>query len=106
VLQVGGGGEALFRDRFGIGGEIGLAGGGGDTWVPLSINVSLHFPKSDRRNGLTPFVSGGYTRMAFFTEPGGINGFNVGVGLTRWLSDRTGLSLEFREVVYRALGTD
>jgi hypothetical protein len=30
VLQIGGGGEALVQNRFGIGGELGLAGGGGD----------------------------------------------------------------------------
>src|SRR3954466_11818172 len=45
VLQVGGGGEALIQNRFGIGGELGLARGGGDAWATASLNGSLHFPK-------------------------------------------------------------
>ena len=106
VLQVGGGGEALIQNRFGIGGELGLAGGGGDAWATLSLNASLHFPKQGAANGMVPFVSGGYTRMAFFTESGGSNALNVGGGLSYWFRDRKGLLVEFRDVVYHALGTD
>jgi hypothetical protein len=106
VLQVGGGGEALIQNRFGIGGELGLAAGGGDAWATVSLNGSVHFPKQGTKNGVVPFVSGGYTRMAFFTESGGSNGLNVGGGVTCWFSDRKGLVVEFRDVVYPALGTN
>jgi hypothetical protein len=106
VLQIGGGGEALIQNRFGIGGELGLAGGGGDAWATVSLNGSLHFPKPGSTNGAVPFVSGGYTRMGFFTEYGGSNALNVGGGVTYWFSGRKGLVTEFREVVYQALGTD
>jgi len=51
-------------------------------------------------------VTGGYTRMGFFTEYGGSNALNVGGGVTYWFSSRKGLVIEFREVVYQALGTD
>jgi hypothetical protein len=105
VLQVGGGGEALIQNRFGIGGELGLAGGGGDAGATISLNGSLHFPTQGTRNGVVPFVSGGYTRLAPFTEPRGINALNVGGGVTYWISDRKGLVVEFRDVVYQALGT-
>ena len=91
VLQIGGGGEALIQNRFGIGGELGLAGGGGDAWATVSLNGSLHFPKQGATNGVVPFVSGGYTRMAFLTELGGSNALNIGGGVTYWLSDRKGL---------------
>ena len=90
----------MIQDRFGIGGELGVAGGGGDTWATFSLNVSLHFPRPGIRNGMIPFVSGGYTRLAYFTEFGGSNAFNVGAGLTYWYSDRKGLLVEFRDVVY------
>jgi hypothetical protein len=106
VVQFGGGGEALIQNRVGIGGELGLARGGGDAWATLSLDASLHFPKQGATRGIVPFVSGGYTRMAFFTESGGSNALNVGGGLTYWVSARKGLLLEFRDVVYRALGTD
>jgi hypothetical protein len=106
VLQIGGGGEALIQNRFGIGGELGLAGGGGDAWATVSVNGSLHFPKQGTTNGVVPFVSGGYTRMAFFTESGGSNALNIGGGVTYWFSNHKGLVVEFRDVVYHALGTD
>jgi hypothetical protein len=106
VLQIGGGGQALIRNRFGIGGELGLAGGGGDAWATVSLTGSLHFPKQGATNGVVPFVSGGYTRMAFFTESGGSNALNIGGGVTYWVSDRKGLLVEFRDVVYQALGID
>jgi len=105
VLQLGGGGEALIQNRFGIGGELGLARGGGDAWATFSVNASVHFPRSGARNGPVPFISAGYTRMAFFTEPGGTNAFNIRGGLTYWFNDRNGLSVEFCDVVYHALGT-
>ena len=107
VVQFGGGGEALIQDRIGIGGELGLAGGGGDVLAALSLNASLHFPKQRTTKDVVPFVSGGYTRMAIFTEQsGGRNAMNVGGGLTYWFSTRQGLLVEFRDVLYKGLGTD
>ena len=96
----------MIQNRVGIGGELGLAGGGGDAWGTMSLNASLHFPKQGTPKGVVPFVSGGYTRMAFFTESGGSNALNVGGGVTYWFSERKGLLLEFRDVLYKALGTD
>ncbi len=106
VLQIGGGGEALVQNRFGIGGELGLAGGGGDAWAAVSLNGSVHFPRPGATKGVVPFVSGGYTRMGFFTEYGGSNALNVGGGITYWFSGRKGLVCDLREVVYQALGTN
>jgi hypothetical protein len=106
VIQLGGGGEALIQNRAGIGGELGLAAGGGDAFATLSLSASLHFPKEGAAKGLVPFVSGGYTRMTFFTESGGSNALNVGGGATYWFDSRKGLRIEFRDVVYQALGTD
>jgi len=103
VLQVGAGDEALIQNRFGIGGELGLAHGGGDTWATFFLNGSLHFPKEGTKNGVVPFVSGGYT--AFLTGSGGIAALNVGGGVTYWFKDRKGLLVEFRDVLAQPLGT-
>jgi hypothetical protein len=104
VVQFGGGGEALIENRLGIGGELGLAYGGGDVLAALSCNASLHFPNPGTTK--VPFVSGGYTRMAVFTASGGRNALNVGGGFTYWFRERQGLLLEFRDVLYKGLGTD
>jgi hypothetical protein len=105
VVQFGGGGEALIQNRLGFGGELGLAYGGGDVLAALSLNASLHFPKPGATNAVVPFVSGGYTRMAVLTESGR-NALNVSGVLTYWFSERHGLLLEFRDVLYKGLGTD
>jgi hypothetical protein len=104
VVQFGGGGEALVQNRLGIGGELGLACGGGDVLAALSFNARLHFPNPGTTK--VPFVSGGYTRMAVLTESGSGNALNVGAGLTYWFSERQGLLVEFRDVFYKGSGTD
>jgi hypothetical protein len=56
-------------------------------------NASLRSPRQSRTRRMVPFVSGGYTRMAVFTESGGKSAFNMGAGLTYWFSQRKGLRL-------------
>jgi hypothetical protein len=53
-----------------------------------------------------PFVLGGSTRLVALTESGGNNALNIGAEINYWLGDDKGLRLEFRDVVYNALGTD
>ena len=53
-----------------------------------------------------PFATGGYTRLASFAESSGNNGVNAGGGLTYWFDGGKGVVLEFRDVIYRGLGTD
>jgi hypothetical protein len=101
-FQVTGAGEALIQNRVGLGGELGLARGGRDTWATVSLNGRLYFPREGNRNGVAPFVSGGYT--TFFTGSGGIAALDVGGGVTYWFNDRTGLLLEFRDALSQPLG--
>jgi len=102
VAEVAGGGEALIENRLGIGGELGFVFEGSAT---ASLKASLHFP-NQRTSSMVPFVGGGYTRLAYLTDRGGANALNIGAGVTFWSSGRKGLLIEFRDVIYHALGTD
>lgn len=102
TLHVGGGGEALLYKGIGVGVEIGyltpwrnLSGGIG----VFSANGSYHFTQNRR---LSPFVTAGYT-LGF--RNGSANLFNFGGGVNWWMSERSGMRLEFRDHVYREGGS-
>ena len=99
--HVGGGGEAVFRDAFGVGAEFGYL-----SWLEessdglgvLSVNGAYHFNGAAGAARWRPFVSGGYT-LGFdgdVTE----NLFNIGGGVDYWLKPRVGLRIEFRDHVW------
>jgi hypothetical protein len=94
-VHVAGGGEALVGGRAGIGGEFGvLANSSSALWV-FSVNGVLHFSTAQRR--LSPFVTGGYTRMG--NADGSFGAWNVGAGVDIWAKDRVGLRVDFRDHV-------
>lgn len=103
MLHFGAGGEGFFYKGLAAGGEIGyLAPAQCLTYGVglLSVNGSYHLNR-DAHWKVAPFVTAGYS-LAF--RGGSENLFNVGGGLSYWLSDRTGLRLEFRDYVYPADG--
>jgi hypothetical protein len=66
-------------------------------WV-TSANGIFHFAPTVAtavRSRVSPFVTGGYTRMA--SGEGAFNAWNVGAGADVWLKPRAGLRLEFRD---------
>jgi len=99
--HVGGGGEAVFRDGFGVGAELGYLDwleNGGDGLGVLSVNGASHFNGGAAARRWRPFVSGGYT-LGF---DGGVseNLFNIGGGVDIWLKPRFGLRVELRDHIW------
>lgn len=107
--EVGGGGEVLLFRGFGVGGELGVMGVGGELWSSpaqrvgvLSIDPSYRFLHKSK---VVPFVEAGYTRT-FGNRDGDpfppSNLFNFGGGINYWAFKRVGLRLEFRDFVRHA----
>ena len=91
---MGFGGEGVFRNGLGVGGEIGYT----TPWKSFtdgigiaSLNGSYHFGS---RNRIDPFVTGGYTLLF---RSGHVNAFNLGAGVNYWFASRLGLKVEFRD---------
>ena len=88
-----GGGEALFRGRAGIGGEVGLI----NNLVLGSVNGVVHLVPSGAGHRLSPFVTSGWTRMS--SGEGSFDAWNAGGGVDVWTRDRVGFRMEFRDHV-------
>jgi hypothetical protein len=99
IFQVDGGAEVVLAERIGLGGRIGFAAGGGDAWIPLALNTMYYIPKEPKTSGFVPYVSGGYTRLAWLTEMGHENDYNVGGGFVYWADPHRGVLLEVCDVV-------
>jgi hypothetical protein len=94
TLQMGGGGEHVFGNRFGVGAELSALGPWrdyGSAIGVLSTNGSYHF--ADRRAKVDPFVTGGYS-LGF--RNGTMNMANFGAGVNYWFGERIGFRTEFR----------
>ena len=99
--HVGGGAEALFKDAFGVGAEIGYLNWfeeGSDGLGILSVNGSYHFNGGAVSGRWRPFVTGGYT-LGFDSEES-VNLFNIGGGVDYWMKPKVGLRLEFRDHIW------
>jgi hypothetical protein len=93
--HVAGGVEALAGGRVGGQGEFGAIGGSGGLLFVTSANGVVRM--APPRDKVSPFVTGGYTRM--FSGEGGFNAWNVGAGADVWLKPHVGLRIEFRDHV-------
>ena len=89
--HVAGGGEALFRGRAGIGGEVGLI----NNLTLGSVNGVVHLLPSRAGSRLSPFVTTGWTRMS--SGEGTFDAWNAGGGVDVWPRDRVGFRLELRD---------
>jgi len=98
MLHAAGGGELLAGGRIGGGGEFGLiANSDGGVFV-TSANAVFHFTPSlatPIRSRISPFASGGYTRIT--GGEGGFDAWNLGAGADLWLKPRVGLRIELRD---------
>ena len=100
TMQVGGGGEAVFKNGAGIGAELAYLTRFKDTGDGIgmfSINGSYHFLKASKDRKVVPFLTGGYTG---FMKGDYVNGINVGGGVNYWFKPRVGLRFEFRNSVW------
>ena len=98
AVHAAGGAEILARGRFGAAGEFGILAGPTSGLFITSANGVLHVLPSVAtpiRSRISPFITGGYTRMA--SGEGAFDGWNVGAGADVWLKPRVGVRLEFRD---------
>lgn len=100
LIHLGLGGEYVFKNTVGAGGEVGFLGrtdlGALGT---ASLNGYYHF----KRNGAwAPFVTAGYSN--FFELFQSTSLANIGGGLNYWYKDHMGLKLEVRD--HFATGTN
>jgi hypothetical protein len=98
VRQFSGGGEGRFGGHFGVGGDGSFVVGGGDAFVAVALQASVHSRDHNRAVHMDPFVRGGYSRLSFLTEPGGSNALHIGGGFAYWFSDKRAWVAEFRAV--------
>jgi hypothetical protein len=99
-VHAAGGGEVLAGGRLGGGGEFGLLGNPSGGLFIASANAVFHVvpvQPTPLRRRLSPYVSGGYTRL--FSGEGSFNAWNAGIGADVWLKPRVGLRAEFRDHV-------
>jgi hypothetical protein len=98
MVHAAGGGEFLAGGRVGAGGEFGLLANSEGGVFMTSANGVFHFAPSVAtpiRSRISPFASGGYTRIT--SGEGGFDAWNLGAGADLWLKPRVGLRLEFRD---------
>ena len=104
----GGGGEGLFSNGFGLGGEyVKAASPFGEQM--LSANMYYHFGASTKKHRFEPFVTGGITRfwLSGSDYPPPTVGGNFGIGANIWLLEHAALRLEFRDTIGgRSLSVD
>ena len=101
TFHFGGGGEAVLRDAFGIGAEIGYIAPweeSSDGVGAMSINGTFHFFPNQPSRKARPFLTGGYTLG--FDEGVTENLFNVGGGVDYWMTPKVGLRIELRDHVW------
>lgn len=91
-VHVGAGGEVIAVDRVGVGGEVGFF----NRLIVGSANATVHLAGVANAR-VSPFVTGGYTRMGIGDGEGAFSAFNVGAGLHVWTGNRAGIRLEFRD---------
>jgi hypothetical protein len=106
IIDLAGGGELLLSKRIGAGAELGLAAGGGLLAVTC-VGGSVHLPGRAAGEKVDTFINAGYAHLSALTESfGASNGWNVGAGLTYWYGTRTGVRIEFQDVLYHSVGSD
>ncbi len=99
IGEFAGGGEFVVAQTVGIGGELGVVTKH-SSFGFFSLDGSVHLLRHAASGRFDPFVSGGYTRA--FELFSGANGGNFGFGLNYWLTDRVGVRVELRDLVFSA----
>jgi hypothetical protein len=90
-MHAAAGGEALMGGRVGVAGEAGLLANSSNVLWVVSANGVVHLARAQ----VSPFITGGYTRMG--SAEGGFNAWNAGAGMDVWAKPRLGFRLDFRD---------
>jgi len=106
IVHVGGGGEGFLYKGVGLGAEVGyLSWAGrlsGSAWSATG-DLSYHFGRNRRRGKLDPFVLGGIAAVGSAGSEAWGSGVspagNFGGGANLWISERSALRVEFRDIV-------
>jgi hypothetical protein len=91
TFNAAGGGEVFLAKYFAVGGE----GGFFNRLITASGNASLHVVDASDR--LSPFVTGGYSRLGIGDGEGSFSAWNIGAGADAWIGDRAGIRFELRD---------
>jgi hypothetical protein len=95
----GGGGEGLFSNGFGLGGEYVKAQSPFGENI-ISANMFYHFGPSTNKRRFEPFVTGGFNRFSISNiDLYPVFGWNFGCGANIWLKKHVGLRLEGRDTI-------
>lgn len=92
-----GGAEALIAGRAGVAAEGGILVNSGSGLMVYSLNGVLHLLSDRRPSKVSPFVTGGYTKLS--SGEGTFNAWNAGAGVHVWPASRVGVRAEFRDHV-------
>src|SRR2546422_5209764 len=84
ISAAAGGVEVLRAGRFGVGCEVGLFGGGGDSSITLSADGTVHLVRRSQTQQVVPFLGAGYTRLVILTDTGQSNAWHVRAGVNYW----------------------
>lgn len=90
-----GGAELLIPDRAGAGVEYGVIAGSDSALLVWSVNGVVHVLPGRGRSRVSPFVTGGFTRMS--SGEGDFNAWNAAAGLDIWAKPRVGVRVEVRD---------
>lgn len=91
TFHVAGGGDIVPTDHLGVGGEIGFF----NRLITGSANVTFY--PGGTAGVVSPFLTGGYSRMGIGDGEGAFSAFNAGAGLHIWTGHRAGIRVELRD---------
>jgi hypothetical protein len=95
----GAGGEGLYSNGFGLGGEYVKAESPFGEYM-VSADMYYHFGPSTKKRKFEPFVTGGFTRFSVGNlGPYPAYGGNLGGGANIWPTKHAGLRLEFHDTI-------
>ncbi len=97
ISQAAIGGEKVFGNGIGAGGELGFVAGH-TSFGFVSLNGYYHLVHNGAAQKVDPFVTGGFTgAFDFFAAA---SGGNIGFGLHYWFLRHLGARAEFRDIVF------
>lgn len=96
-FHVAGGGELLLARRAGGNAELGMLGNVSSVLQVVSVNGVVHLLSVPTSGGVSPFITGGYSRLS--SGEGAFEAWNVGAGVDIWEKNHVGFRLDVRDHV-------
>lgn len=96
-FHAAGGGEVLVGRRAGGGAELGMLGNVSSVLQVVSVNGVVHILPVPLAHGVSPFITGGYSRLS--SGEGAFAAWNVAAGVDIWEKNHAGLRIDVRDHV-------